>query len=259
MPNDPAKTSPPGSGAPRDAVARPKRFYTRAGVGEHEGGFALLLDGRLAKTPAKAALVLPTLAAAEAVASEWQAQNEDIDFASMPLTRIANAAIDGVAGDMEAVAAEIVKYADTDLVCYRAAAPASLVKAEAEAWDPIIAFAASRLGARFMCVEGIVFVGQPPAAKAAVQAKVDEVARRGRAAPFALASLSVMTTLTGSVLIALALAEDAISLDEAWRTAHVDEDFEMRLWGEDQQAMARRARRFAEMAAAERLWRLVAA
>jgi chaperone required for assembly of F1-ATPase len=259
MTNDPAKTSPAGSAAPRDRAARPKRFYTRVGVGEHDGGFALLLDGRPAKTPAKAALVLPTLAAAEAVAAEWQAQKEDIDFASMPLTRIANTAIDGVAGNMQAVAAEIVKYADTDLVCHRAATPASLVKAEAEAWDPIIAFAASRLGAHFICVEGIVFVGQPHAAKAAVRAKVDEVARRGRAAPFALASLSVMTTLTGSVLIALALAEGAISLDEAWRAAHVDEDFEMRLWGADPEAIERRARRFAEMAAAERLWRLVAA
>ncbi len=258
MPNDPAKT--PGPGARRDplAIERGKRFYTKAGVGEHGCGFALLLDGRVAKTPAKAALVLPTLAAAEAVAMEWEAQREEINLTSMPLTRIANTAIDGVAFAMEAVAAEIVKYAETDLVCYRASGPESLVRAEAEAWDPILAFAANRLGARFICAEGIGFVEQPAAAIAAVRTKVKD-ARHGPAAPFALASLSVMTTLTGSALIALALSEGAIGLDEAWRAAYVEEDFEMRLWGADEEAMERRARRFAEMAAAEQLWRLIAA
>jgi chaperone required for assembly of F1-ATPase len=257
MPNDPAKT--PGSGAGRDPLARGrrKRFYTKVGVGEHGGGFALLLDGRLAKTPAKAALVLPTLAAAEAVAMEWEAQREEIDLTSMPLTRIANTAIDEVAFAMEAVATEIVKYAETDLVCYRASGPESLVHAEAEAWDPILAFAASRLDARFICAEGIAFIEQRAPAIAAVRTKVEKVAH-GHAAPFALASLSVMTTLTGSALIALALCEGAINLAEAWRAAHVDEDFEMRLWGADEEAMQRRARRFAEMAAAEELWRLIA-
>jgi chaperone required for assembly of F1-ATPase len=257
MPNDPANS--PGPGQDPLAPERRKRFYTKAGVGEHAGGFALLLDGRLARTPAKAALVLPTLAAADAVAMEWQAEREEIDLTSMPLTRIANTAIDGVAFAMEAVVAEIVKYAETDLVCYRASGPESLVRAEAEAWDPILAFAASRLDARFICTEGIAFVEQPGAAIAAVRAKVGEVVERGPAAPFALASLSVMTTLTGSALIALALTEGAISLEEAWRAAHVDEDFEMRLWGADQEALERRAARFVEMAAAEQLWRLIAA
>jgi chaperone required for assembly of F1-ATPase len=256
MPNDPTKTSQ----ARPDAIAtkRRKRFYTKAGIGEHGGGFALLLDGRLAKTPGTAALVLPTLAAAEAIAAEWEAQKAEVDRPSMPLTRIANTAIDGVALSMEAVVDEIVKYAETDLVCYRASGPESLVRAEAEAWDPILAFAASRLRAHFICTKGIGYIGQPAAAIAAIRAKVEQVARRGQTAPFALASLSVMTTLTGSVLIALALAEGAISLEEAWRAAHVDEDFEIRLWGMDEEAMQRRARRFSEMAAADRLWRLIA-
>jgi chaperone required for assembly of F1-ATPase len=259
MPNDPAET--PGAKIRRGALAteRRRRFYTKAGVGEHGGGFALLLDGRLAKTPAKAVLVLPTLAAAEAVAAEWEAQKTEIDRASMRLTRIANTAIDGVAHAMEVVVDEIVKYAETDLVCYRASGPESLVHAEAEAWDPILAFAASRLGAHFIYTEGIGFIEQPAAAIATVKAKVEEVARRGQTAPLALASLSVMTTLAGSVLIALALAEGAISLEEAWRAAHVDEDFEIKLWGTDEEAMQRRAGRFAEMAAADRLWRLSAA
>lgn len=253
MPNDPSKTA--GAAEGRD-TARRKRFYSEAGVGASAGGFALLLDGRVAQTPGKAALVLPTLAAAEAISQEWAAQGETVDFASMPLTRIAFAGIDAVATKREEVAAEIVGYAETDLVCYRANSPASLVRAEAEAWDPILAFAADRLGARFVVAKGIVFAAQPAAATAAVRRKVEEVAH-GPGGALALASLSVMTTLSGSVLVALALAERAISLEEAWQAAHVDEDYEMRLWGEDEAAMARRARRFAEMAAAERLWRLV--
>ncbi len=252
MSNDPSKIA--GAAEKRDRGARRKRFYGEAGVSACSGGFALLLDGRVARTPGKAGFVLPTAAAAEAVAQEWAAQGETMDFASMPLTRIAFAAIDAVAAKMKEVAAEIVNYAETDLVCYRAESPVSLVHAEAEAWDPILAFAADRLGARFLVAEGVVFAPQPAAAIEAVRKKVEQVARRGAVA---LACLSVMTTLTGSVLVALALAERAIGLDEAWRAAHVDEDYQARFWGEDEAAMARRARRFAEMAAAEGLWRCV--
>lgn len=257
MSNDTAKAGPAAPEA-HGPTGRRKRFYTSASAGEHKGGFALFLDDRLARTPAKAPFVLPTLAAAEAVALEWAAQDE-IDFASMPLTRIAHTAIDGVAFATEAVVAEMLKYAETDLVCYRAGGPSTLVKAEAEAWDPILAFGANRLGARFLCTEGIGFVEQPPEAIAAVRAKLEEIGRRGRGAPLALASLSLMTALTGSVLIALALAEGAINLEEAWRAAHVDEDYEIKLWGADEEAMQRRARCHAEMTAADRLWRLAVA
>lgn len=256
MANTPADT-PGDAGAARDRPASRKRLYAQVGIGARCGGFVVLLDGRAAKTPGGTALVLPTLAAAEAVAQEW-AQKE-VGPATMPLTRIANAAIDAVAKKMDAVADELVTYAKTDLVCYRAEGPASLVKAEGEVWDPILAFAANRLGARFICTEGTVFVRQPAEAIAAVRAKIEEMTRRGPAAPLALASLAAMTRLTGSVLIALALAEGDVGLGQAWQAAHVDEDFEMRLWGADAEAMARRERRFAEMAAAERLWRLLAA
>jgi chaperone required for assembly of F1-ATPase len=266
MRDDPMKSASPGASNDPIALARrnqkkplSKRFYRKVTVSARDGGFAVMLDGRAAKTPAKADLVLPTLAAAEAVAAEWEAQREHIDLASMPLARIVNAAIDGVAHEIEAVAAEIVKYGETDLVCYRAAEPASLVKAQSEAWDPILAFAAARLGARFICAEGVAFVAQPAAAKAAVRAKIDAVIRSGAAAPLALACLSVMTALTGSALIALALADGAITLEQAWAAAHVDEDFQARLWGQDPEAMARGVRSFAEIAAAERLWRLIAA
>ncbi len=234
-----------------------KRFYTTAAAAPHKDGFAVTLDGRPVLTPAKARLSLPTLAAARAVAAEWQAQGEAIDPAGMPLTRIANSAIDGVAGAMDAVAAEIVKYAGSDLVCYRAGEPLSLVKAQAEAWDPILAFAEADMGARFLCAQGVMHVAQPAASLAAVRAKLDRVTGNGAGAPIALACLSVMTGLTGSVLMALARVSGAMSLEQVWAAAHVDEDYQMQLWGADQEAMARRAQRFTEMAAADRLWQLV--
>lgn len=252
----PAEPIDPVALARRDMQkALPKRFYKEAGVAPAAGGFALTLDGHAAKTPAKSDLVLPTAALAEAVAAEWRAQGETIDFATMPLTRLAYTAIDGVANEMNGVIDEIAKYAETDLVCYRASEPASLAEAQAAAWDPVLDFAAAQLGARFFCAEGVVFVAQPPEARAAVKARIAEIAA-GPAAPFLLASLSVMTALTGSVLIALALAEGSHSLDQAWAAAHVDEDFQIRQWGADSEATARRSRRFADMAAAETVWRL---
>jgi chaperone required for assembly of F1-ATPase len=233
----------------------PQRFYKEVGIAPSEAGFALTLDGRVAKTPAKSDLILPSAALAEAVAAEWRAQGEKIDFAAMPLTRLAFTAIDGVAHEMGAVIDEIAKYAETDLVCYRAAEPASLAAVQATAWDPVLDFVAAQLGARFFCAEGVVFVAQPEEARAAVRARIAEIGA-GPAAPFLLASLSVMTALTGSVLIALALAEGALSLEEAWHAAHVDEDFQIQQWGEDSEATARRSQRFADMAAAETFWRL---
>ena len=174
----------------------------------------------------------------------------------MPLTRLAFTAIDGIAGKVQAVIDDIVKYSETDLVCYRAAEPASLVAAQSAAWDPILDFAATQLGARFLCAEGVMFVSQPEAARAAIAARVAEIGG-GHDAPFALASLSTMTALTGSVLIALALTGGELSLDAAWAAAHVDEDFQARQWGEDQAAAARRNLRLADMAAAEKFWRLL--
>jgi chaperone required for assembly of F1-ATPase len=235
--------------------ALPQRFYKEAGIAPFGAGFALTLDGRVAKTPAKSDLLLPNAALAEALAAEWRAQGETIDFAAMPLTRLAFTAIDGVARDPAAVIDAIAKYAETDLVCYRAAEPAALAGAQAAAWDPILDFAAVQLGARFFCAEGLVFVAQPAEARAAVRARIAAIGADA-AAPFLLAALSVMTALTGSVLIALALAEGALGLEQAWAAAHVDEDFQIQRWGADDEATARRRQRFADMAAAETLWRL---
>src|SRR5262249_47013193 len=157
----------------------------------------------------------------------------EIDPATMPLTRIANAAIDRVAAEAEAVRADIVRYAGSDLVCYRADGPASLVTAQEKAWAPILAFARETLAARFVLAEGVLHVGQTEEARAAVARAVLPFD------PLALAALHTVTTLTGSALIALALARGAISAKAAWQAAHVDEDWQMRQWGEDALALQR--------------------
>ncbi|MGD0639382.1 MAG: ATP12 family protein [Roseiarcus sp.] len=246
------------SEAPRDpmraaqANMRPagiKRFFRQASVGEAEGGgFALLLDGRRARTPAKRPLILPTRALAELVAAEWAGQGETIEPAAMPLTRLANSALDGVATTMDATRAEIAGYAGADLLCYRAEAPEALVAAETEAFDPVLDWAGPALGAKFLVGAGVVHVRQPESALQALRAALDAVED-----PFALAALHVMTSLTGSVLLALAVARGRLSADEAWRIAHVGEDFQIANWGEDEEAESRRAARRRDFEAAARV------
>ncbi len=227
----------------------PKRFYESVAVQACETGFGLLLDGRPVKTPARAALVLPNEALALALADEWRAQGEFVNPASMPKTRLINSALDGVALASDAVTAEIVKFAGSDLVCYRAAEPQSLVEAQNAAWGPVLDFAREELSARFICAEGVMFVAQPEASLAAVERAVAALSE-GREGAIRLAALHVMTTLTGSVLIPLALVHGARDFDAAWAAAHVDEDHQMRQWGADDEALARRAARMAEMRAA---------
>lgn len=225
--------------------ALPKRFYREARAEERDGAFALMLDGRAARTPARRPLAAPNRALGELLAGEWNALGETIDPARMPLTRLLNAAIDRVADESEAVAADIANYAGTDLVCYRAGEPEGLVAAQAEAWNPVLDWAHAALGARFVLSEGIRHVAQPEAARAAVRAEIDRVPR-----PFGLAALAAVTALTGSVLIALMLARGALAPDQAWAAAHVDEDWNIRQWREDAEAMKRRAARRAEFDAA---------
>jgi chaperone required for assembly of F1-ATPase len=225
---------------------RPKlrqRFYTRAEVAGEGGEFAIVLDGRPVKTPARRPLAVPNSALAQALAAEWEAQRDVIDPARMPLTRLANTIIDGVVEAPAAVAAEVERYLACDLVCYRAPGPAGLVARQAAAWDPVLAWARDALGARFALAEGIVFIAQSPDALAAAGAVIPR-------APWPLGALHSVTTLTGSALIALAFMRGALSLDAAWSAAHVDEDWNMDLWGRDALALERRAARFAEMQAA---------
>jgi chaperone required for assembly of F1-ATPase len=253
--------SPFRPGAPLDPVALarrdlgkalPRRFYKEAGIAERDGAFTVVLDGRPALTPARARLALPTRRAGEAVAAEWAAQGEMIDPANMPMTRIVNAALDGVALRAEAVQANIVKYAGSDLLCYRAREPEALVGAEQAAWDPVLAWAKSAHGIDLRLAEGIVFAAQPEEALAAAARLVEAVL-----APLPLACLHVMTDLTGSALLALAVAHGRLNVAEAWAAAHVDEDFEIAAWGADPQATQRRAEREGDMRAAARLLELL--
>ena len=227
----------------------PKRFYKQAHFEWRDGAYALLLDGRPAQTPGRNRIALPTASAAQLVADEWQAQAQMIDPSTMPVTRIVNSAIDGVAREMDSVRAEIAKYAGSDLVCYRAADPAALVEAQARAWDPVLAFARDTFGARLVLAQGVMFAEQPDHALVAVRKAVDVI--EGETA---LAALHVMTTLTGSALIALALVHGHFALEAAWEAAHADEDYQMRIWGADTEALARRDKRWGEMKAAHALF-----
>ena len=221
-----------------------RRFYQAVSIAEGEGGFALLLDGRPVKTPARRELAVPKRAWGEALAAEWDAQRDLIDPAKMPLTRLANTIIDGVAESSAAVAADVEKYLGTDLVLYRAGGPDGLVARQTAAWDRVLAWARDVLDARFVLGQGAVFVAQPPEALAAASAAIP------RNDVWRLGAIHAITTLTGSALITLALASGALSVEEAWAAAHVDEDWNMDFWGRDVLAMERRAARFAEMQAA---------
>ena len=227
--------------AMRPALRR--RFYATAGVAPHEDGFAILLDGKPVRTPARRPLAAPTRALAGAIAAEWQAVVDVVDPTRMPLTRLANAIIDGVAEAAGAVAAEVRGYLGSDLLLYRAAAPDALVRRQVQHWDPVIAWARETLGARFVLAEGVVHVEQPGHALTAAAAAIP-------ADPWRLGAVHVITTLTGSALIALAVAHGRLAADEAWAAAHVDEDWNMEHWGRDPLAIERRNSRFAEMQAA---------
>jgi chaperone required for assembly of F1-ATPase len=222
----------------------PKRFYEKATFGPHEGGFALLLDGRVVKTPARRSLVVTRAAVAEALAREWDQQGESIDPSTMPMTRIVNAAIDRVSAEAAAVRGEIVRYAGSDLVCYRAESPDALAAMQAARWDPLVQWARDVLGARFNLAAGIVHVPQPSEALEAVD--------RALAAydPLSLAAVSTVTTLTGSAILALAVAHGRLTVEDAWEAALIDEDWQMRQWGEDEAALTARAFRWREMQAA---------
>jgi chaperone required for assembly of F1-ATPase len=228
----------------------PRRFYRTAAVARDKDGFAVRLDGRPVRTPKKHLLVLPTGALADAVAAEWNAQGDRVDPDTMPLTKLANTALDGVVPHRAAVAADIVAYAGSDLLCYRAAAPEPLARRQHAAWDPVLAWAEADLGAHFALGEGVMPVAQSQAALARVAAAVD------RFGPLQLAALHVMTTLTGSALLALAHALGRLTLEQAWAAAHVDEEWQVSQWGEDAEAAARQRRRLAEMRAASEFFRL---
>jgi chaperone required for assembly of F1-ATPase len=222
-----------------------KRFYKEATTqGAEGGGRFILLDGRPVMTPARTKLVLPTVGLADGVAAEWNGQGEKVDPRSMPLTGLANAAIDRVAPDPGAFARSLATYGESDLLCYRADGPAPLVHRQAEAWDPLLKWARRRFDVDFTLVEGIVHRPQPPET---VERLARAVAARD---PFALAALSPLVTISGSLILALALAERVIGVEQAWAAATVDEAWQSENWGEDALAAAALAARRLEFDAA---------
>jgi chaperone required for assembly of F1-ATPase len=226
-----------------------RRFYKSVSLAPDRG---ILLDGKPVKTPMKASLVLPTLALARAVAEEWQAQGEKIDPIAMPLTRLANSAIDRVIPDRARVVAEMLEYAGSDLTCYRAETPPDLIERQALAWKPVLDWAAAELGVAFVVTAGIMHRPQPEAALKAVEAYLQ------KPDPFMLTALHNMMTLTGSLLIAAMTMAGRLDPEAAWLAAHTDEDYQVEQWGDDDEARKRRNLRHREFLAGCRFARLVA-
>lgn len=234
----------PGEAARRNMRTNLRaRFYASASAGEHEDGFTVLLDGKPLRTPARQPLAVPARGLAEAIAAEWETQREVIDPATMPLTRLVNTIIDGVSAAREEVAGDVKKYLGSDLLCYRAEQPDGLIARQGERWDPVLAWARDALGAHFVSVAGVTFAEQPASAVTATASAIP-------ADPWRLGAVHAMTTLTGSALLALALAAGVIDADAAWAAAHVDEDWNMEFWGRDDLALQRRAVRLSEFRAA---------
>ncbi|MBM3609087.1 MAG: ATPase, partial [Alphaproteobacteria bacterium] len=234
--------------------ALPKRFYVSADIESFEQDsarrYAVVLDGKRVRTPGQNTLAAGREELARAIALEWAAQGEYIDPSTMPLTRLINSALDGVAREMQGVAADAVKYAGSDLMCYRAGEPEALEAAQRNAWDDVIAWIYEITGVRPVLAQGVMFVAQDETFAPAFAQQVARVAGEGPDAPLRLAALHSLTTLTGSAFLALAVALGRLDALQAWSAAHVDEDFQMRIWGEDAQAMERRVRRWRDMEAA---------
>jgi chaperone required for assembly of F1-ATPase len=234
---------------PEEAVRRTmrsprrKRFYAKAGVVDAPDGFAITLDDKPIRAPSGRPLVAPVRAIADAIVAEWDAQPELINPLTMPMTRFANSVVDAVVDRVGAVTEDVANYFQTDLLFYRAGHPQALVAREAEHWDPVLFWAADVLGAHFILAEGIVHVRQPDSAVAAARAALP-------GDPWLIAALHVVTTLTGSALLALALLRGVRDQDQVWTAAHVDEDWNIEKWGADEEVAARRAARLVDFKAA---------
>jgi chaperone required for assembly of F1-ATPase len=234
---------------PREAVRRAmrtpqrKRFYAGAGVAEADGGFSVTLDGKPIRTPSGRIVTVPVRNIADRMAVEWEAQREIIDPLTMPLTRFANSVVEAVVDRADLVRDDVAKYLHSDLLFYRAGHPEALVAREAAHWDPVLFWAADELGAHFILAEGIMHVRQPEQAVEAARAALPSD-------PWSIAALYVVTTLTGSALLALALFHRVRDPDSIWAAAHVDEDWNADAWGVDEEVAARRAARLIDFRAA---------
>lgn len=209
-----------------------KRLWKDVAVEAEGEGWGIRLDGRAVKTPARAPLVVPTRALADAIAEEWRAVGERIDPRAMPLTGLANAAIDRAAPDRQAFAAGVARYAEADLACYRAEGPRALIARQEQHWDPLLGWARRRFDVDFATTSGLMHVAQPPAT---VERLAHAIATLD---PFRLAGLSPLVTIGGSLVAALAVLEKAVSPEEAWDAVSVDERWQLEQWGADAEAEA---------------------
>ena len=223
-----------------------KRFWKTVDLVEAEGGFAIQLDGRPVKTPGRQGLVVPSERLGQAIAEEWQAQGDEVNPRAMPLTGLANAAIDRVAPDPEKFAAELARYAEADLFCYRAEGPQSLIARQGETWDPLLAWARRRFDVDFTTTSGIIHSPQPEATVKRLTAALAALD------PFRLAGMSPLVTIGGSLVAALALAEEAFPADDLWVAVSLDERWQLEKWGSDAEAEAALALRRADFMAAAR-------
>lgn len=229
-----------------------KRFYKECSVGAVDGGFTVLLDGKPVRTPAKAALVLPTRALAEAVAEEWAEQGDKIVPDTMPMMTLSATAIDRVTAAKADVAADAAGYAGSDLLCYRADTPVELAQRQAEAWDPVLAWAGERYDVQFTTTAGVMPVDQPEETRARFQAVATSLD------PLRLTAVHIMTTATGSFLLALAVVEAHCEPAVAFDLSRIDETYQEELWGVDEEAAARRDRLSREIHQAHRFLTLLA-
>lgn len=230
-----------------------RRFWISAHVVAEEAGYGVTLDARPLRTPAKAPLILPTRALARAIADEWDAQTTEIDPFAMPLTRAANAAIDKVPASHAAVAAMLAEYGGADLICYRAATPEGLVRRQQAAWDPWLDWVRQELRAPLVCVEGVMFAAQP-------QESLERLAALVAAHdPFELTALHDLVTLSGSLVMGLAVSRGVIGAEAAWAASRIDEDWQAEQWGHDDAADAVAAEKRAAFLSAARFQNLLRA
>ena len=226
-----------------------KRIWTDTRVEEVDGGFTVQLDGRAVKTPAKTPLIVPTLALAERIAAEWQAQQDKVDPRTMPWTRSANAAIDKVATQFAEVAGLLAAYGDTDLLCYRAGGPAKLVLRQAEGWDPLLDWSATALNAPLKATFGVMHVDQSAKSRERLTARITQMTA------FQLTGFHDLVAISGSLVLALAVADRRLSAPEAWHLSRLDEQWQAELWGHDEEAGALEAARHEGFLHAERFYR----
>ena len=229
---------------------KPKRFWKTAKAIESGGGYTVLLDARTVKPPAKAALIVPTMQMAQAIAAEWEAQEELLDPRTMPVTRGANAAIDKVRQQRDEVIALLAEYGDSDLLCYRAAGPEALIKLQVEGWDPMLDWAANILGARLFAGEGVMHVPQTSDALAKLRSELETYD------DFEIAAAHDLISLSGSLILALAVMKNAISASDAWLLSRIDEHWQITQWGADEEAAANEETKRAAFLDAARFYQL---